>query len=90
MLACDGVRRFYLLTEKRALRLPTPPQMRNKGNFVVSLRRARAVSFGSPKSRRVHISNRISRPAVSLPRARTVFLNTQGCMARKVCLEQMC
>ena len=35
-------RRFYLLTEKRALRLPTPPQMRNNGNFVVSLRRARA------------------------------------------------
>ncbi|KAK9836020.1 hypothetical protein WJX81_006596 [Elliptochloris bilobata] len=29
--------RLYLLTEKRALRLPTPPQMRNKGNFVVSL-----------------------------------------------------
>ena len=30
--------RFYLLTQRRALRLPTPPQMKNKGNYVVSLR----------------------------------------------------
>ncbi|MBX5452341.1 MAG: electron transfer flavoprotein-ubiquinone oxidoreductase [Acidobacteriia bacterium] len=29
--------RFLLLTEKRAFRLPTPPQMRNEGNYVVSL-----------------------------------------------------
>jgi electron-transferring-flavoprotein dehydrogenase len=29
--------RFLLLTEKRALRLPTPPQMHNHGNFIVSL-----------------------------------------------------
>jgi electron-transferring-flavoprotein dehydrogenase len=29
--------RFLYLTETRALRLPTPPQMRNHGNFIVSL-----------------------------------------------------
>src|SRR5579875_1076560 len=29
--------RFLLLTEKRAVRLPTPPQMRNEGNYVVRL-----------------------------------------------------
>lgn len=29
--------KFYLLTEKNALRLPTPPQMNNKGNFIISL-----------------------------------------------------
>ncbi len=29
--------RFLLLTEKMALRLPTPPQMNNHGNYVVSL-----------------------------------------------------
>jgi electron-transferring-flavoprotein dehydrogenase len=29
--------RFYLLTRRRAFRLPTPPQMRNHGNYVVSL-----------------------------------------------------
>jgi electron-transferring-flavoprotein dehydrogenase len=29
--------RFMLLTEKRAFRLPTPPQMHNEGNYVVSL-----------------------------------------------------
>jgi electron-transferring-flavoprotein dehydrogenase len=29
--------RFLLLTERRALRLPTPPQMRNHGNFIISL-----------------------------------------------------
>ena len=29
--------RFLLLTEKRAIRLPTPPQMKNHGNYVVSL-----------------------------------------------------
>jgi electron-transferring-flavoprotein dehydrogenase len=28
---------FFLLSEKRALRLPTPPQQRNEGNFVISL-----------------------------------------------------
>lgn len=28
--------RFVLLTKSRALRLPTPPQMRNHGNFVIS------------------------------------------------------
>ena len=65
MIACAGARRFYLLTEKRALRLPTPPQMRNKGNFVVSLRRARAVSLGSPKPWRVHTTYRLTRPALS-------------------------
>jgi len=31
---CD---RFLLLTERRAIPLPTPPQMRNRGNFIVSL-----------------------------------------------------
>ena len=30
--------RFYYLTARRALRLPAPPQMHNKGNYVVSLR----------------------------------------------------
>lgn len=29
--------RFLLLSERRALRLPTPPQMRNHGNFIISL-----------------------------------------------------
>ncbi|MSO92446.1 MAG: electron transfer flavoprotein-ubiquinone oxidoreductase [Rhodospirillales bacterium] len=29
--------RFYYLTESRALRLPTPPQMHNSGNYVISL-----------------------------------------------------
>ncbi|MDE2515672.1 MAG: electron transfer flavoprotein-ubiquinone oxidoreductase [Rhodospirillales bacterium] len=29
--------RFLFLTETRAIRLPTPPQMHNQGNFIVSL-----------------------------------------------------
>ncbi len=29
--------RFLFLTETRALRLPTPPQMHNEGNYIVSL-----------------------------------------------------
>jgi len=29
--------RFYFLTEQSAFRLPTPPQMHNKGNYIVSL-----------------------------------------------------
>ncbi|MGH6952741.1 MAG: 4Fe-4S dicluster domain-containing protein, partial [Alphaproteobacteria bacterium] len=29
--------RFLLLTKTRALRLPTPPQMNNRGNYIVSL-----------------------------------------------------
>ncbi|HYC14660.1 MAG TPA: NAD(P)/FAD-dependent oxidoreductase, partial [Stellaceae bacterium] len=29
--------RFLFLTEKRAIKLPTPPQMHNHGNFIVSL-----------------------------------------------------
>ena len=29
--------RFMLLTPKRSFRLPTPPQMRNHGNYIVSL-----------------------------------------------------
>jgi len=29
--------RFLFLTKKRAIRLPTPPQMNNHGNFIVSL-----------------------------------------------------
>lgn len=29
--------KFYLLTEKKALRLPTPPQMKNQGNYIISL-----------------------------------------------------
>jgi electron-transferring-flavoprotein dehydrogenase len=29
--------RFYFLTETRAFKLPTPPQMHNQGNFIVSL-----------------------------------------------------
>jgi len=32
-----GEDRFLFLTEKRAIRLPTPPQMHNHGNFIVSL-----------------------------------------------------
>src|SRR5207245_398873 len=32
-----GAERVFLLTEKRALRLPTPPTMRNHGNYVASL-----------------------------------------------------
>jgi electron-transferring-flavoprotein dehydrogenase len=36
--------RFYFLTQRRSVRLPTPPQMRNrgKGNQIVSLRQVRA------------------------------------------------
>ena len=30
--------RFYFFTAGRALRLPTPPPMKNKGNYVISLR----------------------------------------------------
>jgi electron-transferring-flavoprotein dehydrogenase len=29
--------RFLFLTEKRAFRLPTPPQMHNEGNYIISL-----------------------------------------------------
>jgi hypothetical protein len=29
--------RFLFLTERRALRLPTPPQMHNRGNYIISL-----------------------------------------------------
>jgi electron-transferring-flavoprotein dehydrogenase len=29
--------RFLFLTERRALRLPTPPQMKNEGNYIISL-----------------------------------------------------
>jgi electron-transferring-flavoprotein dehydrogenase len=29
--------RFLLLTENKAFRLPTPPQMRNHGNYIISL-----------------------------------------------------
>ena len=32
-----GEDRFLLLTGSRALRLPTPPQMRNHGNYIISL-----------------------------------------------------
>jgi electron-transferring-flavoprotein dehydrogenase len=32
-----GAERVYLLTEARALRLPTPPTMRNHGHYVASL-----------------------------------------------------
>jgi electron-transferring-flavoprotein dehydrogenase len=32
-----GEDRFLFLTERRAFRLPTPPQMRNHGNYIVSL-----------------------------------------------------
>ena len=32
-----GEDRFLFLTEKRAIKLPTPPQMHNAGNFIVSL-----------------------------------------------------
>ena len=35
----DGAHcRFYYLTRKHAVRLPVPPQMHNKGNYVISLR----------------------------------------------------
>lgn len=30
--------KFFVLSENRAFRIPTPKQMHNKGNFVVSLR----------------------------------------------------
>ena len=29
--------KFYLLTKQHAIRLPTPPQMHNKGNYIMSL-----------------------------------------------------
>ena len=32
-----GKDRFLFLTEKKAFRFPTPPQMHNKGNYIVSL-----------------------------------------------------
>ncbi|HLI12926.1 MAG TPA: electron transfer flavoprotein-ubiquinone oxidoreductase [Alphaproteobacteria bacterium] len=32
-----GEDRFLFLTERRAFRLPTPPQMRNHGNYIVSV-----------------------------------------------------
>ncbi len=32
-----GEDRFVFLTETRAIRLPTPPQMHNSGNYIVSL-----------------------------------------------------
>jgi electron-transferring-flavoprotein dehydrogenase len=32
-----GEDRFLFLTEKRAIRLPTPPQMNNHGNYIISL-----------------------------------------------------
>lgn len=36
---------FYLLTRGRSIRLPTPPQMKNRRkNYVISLRRACAAS----------------------------------------------
>lgn len=37
--------RFYYLTRGAAMRLPNPPQMSHKGNYVVSLRQARAAIF---------------------------------------------
>ena len=30
--------RFFILSQKRAFRVPTPKQMHNKGNYVISLR----------------------------------------------------
>ncbi len=32
-----GEDRFLFLTKKHAIRLPTPPQMHNKGNYIISL-----------------------------------------------------
>jgi electron-transferring-flavoprotein dehydrogenase len=32
-----GEDRFLFLTEKRAIKLPTPPQMHNQGNYIISL-----------------------------------------------------
>jgi len=32
-----GKDKFMLLTEKKAFRLPTPPQMNNHGNYIISL-----------------------------------------------------
>ncbi len=32
-----GEDRFLFLTERRAIRLPTPPQMNNHGNYIISL-----------------------------------------------------
>ena len=39
MVTPVGEDRFLLLTAKRAFTLPTPPQMRNEGNFIVSMGR---------------------------------------------------
>ncbi len=37
LLTPAGEDRFLFLTQKRSIRLPTPPQMRNHGNYIVSL-----------------------------------------------------
>ena len=37
LLTQAGEDRFLFLTESRAIRLPTPPQMHNHGNYIVSL-----------------------------------------------------
>ena len=37
LLTEAGEDRFLFLTEKRAFKLPTPPQMHNAGNYIVSL-----------------------------------------------------
>ena len=38
--------RFYYLTRNRAVRLPNPPQMKHKGNYVISLRRVAQLLSG--------------------------------------------
>lgn len=39
--------RFMLLTKSMSIRLPTPPQMKNKGNYIISLRWAPGVGWAS-------------------------------------------
>ena len=47
--------RFYALSERRAYRLPLPPPMHNKGNFVCSLNRLMGWLAGVAESRGVEV-----------------------------------
>ena len=50
-----GEERFYALSERRAYRLPMPPPMHNRGNFVCSLNRLAAWLAGIAESRGIEI-----------------------------------
>ncbi len=50
-----GRERFYSLSERRAYRLPVPPPMHNKGNFVCSLNRLTGWLAGIAEERGVEI-----------------------------------